>query len=102
MGHQGSNGSAKISTHHVIPVNGATAPAGQVSVQNNNKQPSPEAEIYGFGAKFKEARQQYFDMSASYPSSMSAENQKFLDTLSSKLLNKDHVTVTTEKPRFNS
>ena len=101
---------AKISTHHVIPVNGAAGAPVNKPNKNNNKQPSPEAEIYGFGAKFKEARQQYFDMSASYPaSSMSAENQKFLDNLSSKLLNKDLVnhssaampdSATSEMKRF--
>ena len=101
---------AKISTHHVIPVNGAAGAPVNKPTKNNNKQPSPEAEIYGFGAKFKEARQQYFDMSASYPaSSMSAENQKFLDNLSSKLLNKDLVnhssaampdSATSEMKRF--
>ena len=57
---------------------------------------SPEGEIYGFGAKFKEDSQQYFDMSASYPSGVGGdssrmkmedvENQKFLDALSTKLL----------------
>ena len=115
MNHQGTNGSnAKISTHHVIPVNGAALAASAVGApaksppvvnQNNNKQPSPEGEIYGFGAKFKETRQQYFDMSASYPSSMSAENQKFLDNLSSKLLNKEpivNVTTTEKNSRFNT
>ena len=89
------NGGAKISTHHVIPVNGAAGPSAPAMMtqgrpnKNNNKEPSPEAEIYGFGNKFKEARQQYFDMSASYPnsSSINTENQKFLDSLSSKLLN---------------
>ena len=59
---------------------------------------SPEGEIYGFGAKFKEDSQQYFDMSASYPSGVGGdssrmkmedvENQKFLDALSTKLLGK--------------
>ena len=65
---------------------------------------SPEGEIYGFGAKFKENSQQYFDMSASYPSGVggdsvssgrstmkmedNVENQKFLDALSTKLLGK--------------
>ena len=62
---------------------------------------SPEGEIYGFGAKFKENSQQYFDMSASYPSGVGGdsrmkiedvENQKFLDALSTKLLGKSAAT----------
>ena len=107
------NGGAKISTHHVIPVNGAAGASAPAMMpgrpnKNNNKEPSPEAEIYGFGNKFKEARQQYFDMSASYPnntSSINTENQKFLDSLSSKLLNVNNATnatmpAATEMKRF--
>ena len=129
---QQNGGYSKVSTHHVIPVNGggpvtASAPQqppsgppaphqqhphhhnnGHVNGNNQNKQlnnrdkiMSPEGEIYGFGAKFKETSQQYFDMSASYPNSNSngggaggsrkieeVENQKFIDALSSKLLGK--------------
>ena len=47
---------------------------------------SPEGEKYGFGAKFKQSSSQYFDMSASYPNPMKVENQKFIDSLSTKLL----------------
>lgn len=48
---------------------------------------SPEGEKYGFGAKFKHSSKAYFDMSASYPNagSMTNENKKFIDNLSSKL-----------------
>lgn len=64
---------SRISTHHVIPV--------------NKQLNSPEGEKYGFGAKFKQSSSQYFDMSASYPNpSMNAENQKFMENLSSQLL----------------
>ena len=131
---QQNGGYSKVSTHHVIPVNGGgpapapqqptsgpAAPAhhqphphhnGHVNGNNQNKQlnnrdkiMSPEGEIYGFGAKFKENSQQYFDMSASYPNTSNSnggvgggtnsarkmeavENQKFIDALSSKLLGK--------------
>ena len=130
---QQNGGYSKVSTHHVIPVNGggpvaASTPQqppsgppaphiqqhhhhhnnGHVNGNNQSKQlnnrdkiMSPEGEIYGFGAKFKETSQQYFDMSASYPNSNSngggasgarkieeVENQKFIDALSSKLLGK--------------
>ena len=61
-----------VSTHHVIPV--------------NKQVMSPEGEKYGFGAKFKQSSNQYFDMSASYPNPMNVENQKFIDSLSTKLL----------------
>ena len=47
---------------------------------------SPEGEKYGFGAKFKQSSCQYFDMSASYPNPIKMENQKFLDSLSTKLM----------------
>ena len=71
------------STHHVIPV--------------NKQVMSPEGEKYGFGAKFKQSSNQYFDMSASYPNPMNVENQKFIDSLSTKLL-KETTTVSTQNP----
>ena len=61
-----------VSTHHVIPV--------------NKQVMSPEGEKYGFGAKFKQSSCQYFDMSASYPNPIKVENQKFIDSLSTKLM----------------
>ena len=111
---QQNGGYSKVSTHHVIPVNGGppqqptTTKPNHQNPNNQNKQlnnkekvMSPEGEIYGFGAKFKENSQQYFDMSASYPSGgggnsrriEEVENQKFLDALSSKLLGKPPATT---------
>ncbi|TRY61256.1 hypothetical protein TCAL_14914 [Tigriopus californicus] len=78
----------KISTHHVIPV--------------SSDKPSPEGEIYGFGARFKENTRHYFgvnprskgpiSMSISYPGGDEApktdevQNQMFLNSLSAKLV----------------
>ena len=95
------SGSRISSTHHVISVKSAPPPAAgrpapaACNRKDNNKQltTSPEGEKYGFGAKFKECSKQYFDMSASYPNSVSMENQKFIDSLSSKLM------ATTDDPK---
>lgn len=78
----------KVSTHHVIPI--------------SSDKPSPEGEIYGFGAKFKENTRHYFgvnprskgpiSMSISYPGGEGApkadeaQNQIFLNSLSAKLV----------------
>jgi len=78
-----------VSTHHVIPV--------------NKQVMSPEGEKYGFGVKFKESSNQYYDMSQSYPNPMNAmnvENQKFIDSLRTNLLKQEtnpntNTTVTT-------
>ena len=60
---------------------------------------SPEGEKYGFGVKFKESSNQYYDMSASYPNGgMNVENQRFIDSLRTNLLKQDtnpNTTVTT-------
>lgn len=65
-----------VSTHHVIPV--------------NKQVMSPEGEKYGFGVKFKESSNQYYDMSASYPNGgMNVENQRFIDSLRTNLLKQD-------------
>lgn len=67
-----------VSTHHVIPV--------------NKQVMSPEGEKYGFGVKFKESSNQYYDMSQSYPNPMNAmnvENQKFIDSLRTNLLKQE-------------
>ena len=64
---------------------------------------SPEGEKYGFGVKFKESSNQYYDMSASYPNGgMNVENQRFIDSLRTNLLKQDtnpntNNTVTTSK-----
>ena len=51
---------------------------------------SPEGEKYGFGVKFKESSNQYYDMSASYPNGgMNVENQRFIDSLRTNLLKQD-------------
>ncbi len=76
----------------VIPVGGGS---NSVAAPSNGNAISPEGEKYGFGVKFKQSSNQYFDMSASYPAPqgsapgpkrMTVENQKFIDNLSSKLL----------------
>ena len=85
---QPATGSSRISTHHVISVKQtAPSPASHHKKKPMQTSSSPEGEKYGFGVKFKESSKNYFDMSASYPNSMmSTENQKFLDTLSSRLI----------------
>ena len=77
----------KIGTRHLIPVQG----------EAGDQQSSPEAEIYGFGQRFKENRRHYFtnngpSLSSSTSSfngkSVTEQNQKFLDNLSAKLTGK--------------
>lgn len=95
MSQQQQNNKLVIAVNGAIP-SASTAPEVNKQLRSADvkvsKQPksaaSPEGEIYGFGMQFRESSKQYFDMSASYPTSETVENQKFLDALSSKLLGK--------------
>ena len=64
----------RVSTHHVIPV-------------GVSEKPSPEAEIYGFGAKFRENSRQYFSNGNSdvRVQAESDDNQRFVDSLSKRM-----------------
>ena len=61
----------RVSTHHIIPIRG--------------DKPSPDAEIYGFGQKFRENSRQYFKSETAPLSKEAIQNQLFLDSLSAKL-----------------
>lgn len=93
---QQQNNKLVISVNGAIPATSAEVTVNKQLKSAASQQPaksvaSPEGEIYGFGMQFRESSKQYFDMSASYPTSEAVENQKFLDALSSKLLGKPAV-----------
>ena len=59
----------------------ATAATGSIPMSV----PSPDAEIYGFGQRFRENRRHFYSSTTFNTASAANENQKFLDNLGAKL-----------------
>ena len=59
----------------------ASAAAGTTPVSV----PSPDAEIYGFGQRFRENRRHFYSSTTFNTATAANENQKFLDNLGAKL-----------------